>query len=102
MLPKVAEALGKVCALARKHFKGNYIKFVIFLVLCVLCPKVTYFLDRPRISYEVYMPIIRWCSSSSSSSNNSSYSVFIRCYPLIRDGRIHPISSAIACNPSLH
>ena len=34
--------------------------------------------------------------------NSSSYSVFIRCFPLSRDGRIHPIPSAIACLPSLH
>ena len=96
------QTLGKVCALAREYFKENYIKFVLFLVLCVLCPKVRYCFDRPRISYEAYMPIIRWCCSNSSSSDNKSYSVFIRCCPLIRDGRIHPISSAIACTPSLH
>ena len=32
----------------------------------------------------------------------SSYSVFIWCCPLSRDGRIHPIFSSIACTPSLH
>ena len=26
----------------------DQIKFVIFMVLCVLCPKIGYFLDRPR------------------------------------------------------
>ena len=31
-----------------------------------------------------------------------SDSVFIRCYPFSRDGRIYPISSAIARTPSLH
>ena len=39
------------------------------------------------------------CSLHLSSSR---YSVFIRCCPLSRDGRIHPIPSAIACTPSLH
>ena len=73
-----------------KYFKENYIKSVIFLVLSVLCPKVRSFLDRPRISYEVYMPIIRWCSSSSRCSNNSTYSVFIRCCPLIREAGFTP------------
>ena len=33
---------------------------------------------------------------------SSSYSVFIRCCPLNRDGRICPIPSKIACTPSLH
>ena len=33
---------------------------------------------------------------------SSSYSVFIRCCPLSRDGQIHPISSAIARISSLH
>ena len=33
---------------------------------------------------------------------SSSYSVFIQCSPLNRDGRIYPIPSAIACTPSLH
>ena len=32
----------------------------------------------------------------------SSYSVFISCCPLSRNGWIHPIPSAIACTPSLH
>ena len=35
-------------------------------------------------------------------SSISSYSVFIRCCPFNRDGRIYPISSAIAHTPSLH
>ena len=33
---------------------------------------------------------------------SSSYSVFIRCCPLSRDGQIHPIFSAIAGTPSLY
>ena len=32
----------------------------------------------------------------------SSYSVFIRCFPFSRDGRIYPIPSAISRTPSLH
>ena len=34
--------------------------------------------------------------------SSSSDSVFIRCCPFSRDGQIYPISSAIACTPSLH
>ena len=33
---------------------------------------------------------------------SSSYSVFIRCFPFSRDGRIYPIPSAISRTPSLH
>ena len=33
---------------------------------------------------------------------SSSDSVFIRCCPFSRDGRIYPIPSAIACTPPLH
>ena len=40
--------------------------------------------------------------AASIVSSSSSYSVFIRCCPLTRDGRIHPIPSVIACSPSLH
>ena len=36
------------------------------------------------------------------SSGSSSFSVFIRCCPLSRDGRIYPIPSAIARIPSFH
>ena len=39
--------------------------------------------------------VMKICSSSS-------YSVFIPCCLLSRDGRIHPIPSAIARTPSLH
>ena len=35
-------------------------------------------------------------------SSSSSYSVFIRCFPFSRDGRIYPIPSAISRTPSLH
>ena len=34
--------------------------------------------------------------------SSSSYSIFIRCCPLIRDGWIYPIPSAIALTPFLH
>ena len=44
------------------------------------------------------LSLLSFCSSSSSSS---SYSVYIRCCPLSRDGQIHPIP-AIARTPSLH
>ena len=33
---------------------------------------------------------------------SSSYSVFIRCFPFSRDGRIYPIPSAISRTPFLH
>ena len=59
MLPKMAEALGKVC------FEENLIKFVIFIVLCVLCPKVGYFLDRPRARGSRYIPIFLNCTIST-------------------------------------
>ena len=37
-----------------------------------------------------------------STARCSSYSVFIQCCSLSRDGRIYPIPSAIAHTPSLH
>ena len=39
---------------------------------------------------------------SNYAPNSSSYSVFIRCFPFSRDGRIYPIPSAISRTPSLH
>lgn len=49
VFPKVAEALRKVCVLARKVFKKRKeIKFAIFIVLYVLCPKVRCILDILR------------------------------------------------------
>ena len=38
----------KCAHLQGEYFEGNQIKFVIFIVLCVLSPKVGYFLDRLR------------------------------------------------------
>ena len=40
--------------------------------------------------------------SRATKNSCSSYSVFIRCFPLSKDGWIHPIPFAIACTPSLH
>ena len=42
----MAEELGKVCTSKGSNLKIN--KIEMFIVLCVLCPKVGYFLDRPR------------------------------------------------------
>ena len=36
----------KCVHLQEEYFEEDEIKFVIFIVLCVLCPKVEYFLDR--------------------------------------------------------
>ena len=38
----------KCVQLQGEYFDEDKIKFVIFIALCVLCPKVGYFLDRPR------------------------------------------------------
>ena len=47
------------------------------------------------------LPPSRFCWLFGGS-NRSSYSVFIRCFPLSSDGRIYPIPSAIARTASLH
>ena len=48
-------------------------------------------------SFYMYM-----VSEDLSLNLSSSYSVFIWCCPLSKDGRIYPISSAISRTPSLH
>ena len=45
---------------------------------------------------------IFWTLTGFDNSSSSSYSVFIRCFPFSRDGRIYPIPSAILRTPSLH
>ena len=45
---------------------------------------------------------ILYSKFSFSSSSSSSYSVFVQSSPFSRNGRIHPIPSAIAYTPSLH
>ena len=52
------------------------------------------------------LPVFLWHIEeqllNDSTISSGSYSVFIRCCLLRRDGRIHSISSAIACITSLH